>query len=590
MVAAALGMIVPSASAGWGIVEQIDLGAVQGDLDIAVNGAGAALAVWSRNTDNNIYAARHVPGLGWRPAGLIERGSGYAVTPSAGVGDTGRMMAVWQQDTGGVASAFANAYDPATGWGTEIEVDGTATQGITGVVFAMSRTGFAVASWHQFDVGQVSVYANRYAPGVGWDTATLLETSTTDGSWPAAAIDPGGNATVVFSPGNALMSSRYAVGLGWTSAQVVRSGTGTPQWQEVAMDASGRAIAAWAVYESTRWELFASRYVPGVGWGASVSLEPRAIDVLDLDVAVAPSGDGVVVWRDNDVPRNILASTFTVASGWGFATFIETLSQEASSPRVSIGPQGDAVAVWYQYEGTLTNVWGARHVPATGWGPAELIEIENAGQVRAPTVAVDDGGNAYAIWSYQGGVWANTYVVPDTTPPALVLTSPANGATVATASVSVAGTVEPRADVVVNGIRPAVAVDGTFSFLLALGEGTNVITATATDAAGNQATATRTVTYASPISGLQQDLRDARDAHNATQAELEAARADLAALEDALLGSQDGLTQANEDLSALRGLVYLLLVLVVVQVIGTAGLVVLGRRKPTSPGPPPPPA
>ncbi|MEE9173500.1 MAG: hypothetical protein V3U30_00825, partial [Thermoplasmata archaeon] len=50
------------------------------------------------------------------------------------------------------------------------------------------------------------------------------------------------------------------------------------------------------------------------------------------------------------------------------------------------------------------------------------------------------------------------------------------------------------------------ASDGGFSLLLALTEGENNITATATDPAGNDASVSVAVTFANPVPGLEQNV------------------------------------------------------------------------------------
>ncbi len=87
-------------------------------------------------------------------------------------------------------------------------------------------------------------------------------------------------------------------------------------------------------------------------------------------------------------------------------------------------------------------------------------------------------------------------VIHDTQPPVLTLTSPADGLITREASVTVAGTVTDLTAVTVNVNGVPFAVDGTGSFSgpVALTEGTNILSVTATDAAGNTTTQVRQVT------------------------------------------------------------------------------------------------
>ncbi len=145
---------------------------------------------------------------------------------------------------------------------------------------------------------------------------------------------------------------------------------------------------------------------------------------------------------------------------------------------------------------------------------------------------------------------ATATVTVDTVAPALALTSPADASTVEVASVTVAGTTEVGARLVVNGVVVAVASTGSFSFVLALQEGTNAITATATDPAGNAATVARTVTYTNPVPGLEQELQDTQDELAATQDELAATRQELENTRNELAGIRQDLQETGAALEA----------------------------------------
>jgi hypothetical protein len=87
--------------------------------------------------------------------------------------------------------------------------------------------------------------------------------------------------------------------------------------------------------------------------------------------------------------------------------------------------------------------------------------------------------------------------------PSVAITDPAaDGSAVSTPAITVKGTASDNkavASLKVNGADVAVAADGTWSAAVTLAEGANTVTAVAKDAAGNQATASRTVTYVKPV-------------------------------------------------------------------------------------------
>jgi len=108
----------------------------------------------------------------------------------------------------------------------------------------MNRDGQAFAIWDHFDGTRNLVSANRYVPGSGWQTATILPVPDAVGF----ADDP-----------------------------------------DIAIDAAGDAIAVWRyeIYPEPA-SIYASRFTRGAGWGPPVLLESAPGE------AFGPNGAGLV--------------------------------------------------------------------------------------------------------------------------------------------------------------------------------------------------------------------------------------------------------------------------------------------------------
>jgi RHS repeat-associated protein len=110
-------------------------------------------------------------------------------------------------------------------------------------------------------------------------------------------------------------------------------------------------------------------------------------------------------------------------------------------------------------------------------------------------------GNAL-VWEVRGRITTATNSPSlacagvDTIPPAMSITSPAEGMITSAASVQVSGTATDASpmSVTINGSAVTVDASGNFSGTVTLIEGLNTITIVATDAAGNKTTMTRKVT------------------------------------------------------------------------------------------------
>jgi hypothetical protein len=113
-----------------------------------------------------------------------------------------------------------------------------------------------------------------------------------------------------------------------------------------------------------------------------------------------------------DLSGNPLAAdyswSFTTAEGaWQAAELIEIDNAgDVSIPQVGFDSSGNAIAVWTQTDGTHYNIW-ANRFNGTSWGTAEKIETDNAGTAYIPQVAFDSSGNAIAVWYQSDGTRYN---------------------------------------------------------------------------------------------------------------------------------------------------------------------------------------
>jgi hypothetical protein len=127
-------------------------------------------------------------------------------------------------------------------------------------------------------------------------------------------------------------------------------------------------------------------------------------------------------------------------------------------------------------------------------GAAEEIEVRPDGTF-SHVLTLDEGENIIHIEAvdYATNVALVTRtVVLDTTEPECAILSPADGTITNVATITVQGTADPTATLILNGKQ--IHNPGTFSSVVSLNEGTNVIELLAVDAIGNENPITVTVT------------------------------------------------------------------------------------------------
>jgi len=310
-------------------------------------------------------------------------------------------------------------------WGTATLIE-TNTSSADGSKLGMDADGNAIAVWSQGDGTYVSVWANRYVAGVGWGAATLIESKRGDVKKPQVATDARGNATAVWVQTDEtkfnMWANRYVAGVGWGRASLIETNPGDAEMPRVAVDGKGNAMALWKQSNGVNYDIWANRYDVGSGWGTATLIESNPENASETWVAMDNSGNAMALWRQSDgVDLSIWANRYDVGSGWGTPTLIEPNPGFASFPHVEFDESGNAIVVWYQDfpsasrpSASRRSIWANRYVVGSGWGTPTLISTDSS-NAQGASLAMDRIGNATATWR-QGSdgdtsIWANRYDV-----------------------------------------------------------------------------------------------------------------------------------------------------------------------------------
>ncbi len=286
----------------WDVASVIETSAEDANApQIAADANGNFVAVW-RGYDGlvhqryNVWANRYVAGAGWGSAALISNNttdpaaigdalvSRNADTPHIAMDAAGNALAVWTQAT----SIYANRYTAGVGWGSAQLIENDVKWAASAPRIAMAANGHAYAVWEQYAdavLGDATppfknIMANRYVAGLGWQSATLVETNNTGhAQTPQVAVDSFGNATVVWRQWDethySIWSNRFfrASGQWGTAALIEADNTGDAVNPQVAMDAAGNALAVWSQNNGTRSSIRVNRYTFGSTWNTALTLD-----------------------------------------------------------------------------------------------------------------------------------------------------------------------------------------------------------------------------------------------------------------------------------------------------------------------------
>ncbi len=227
-------------------------------------------------------------------------------------------------------------------------------------------------------------------------------------------------------------------------------------------------------------------------------IQPDGVTV-DLPWSIADGAYTVMVEADDETgSHNETSWSLTLDANAPSLVVTAPTTTLTSNPEVTIAGEADFDATVTVNGTAVSLLFGAFSTTLT------LSEGTHA----IPVVASDAAGNTNTV---------TVDITVDLTAPSISISAPSDGATVAVPTVTVSGSTEAGATLVVNGLEVAVDPDGDFSVEVALAEGANTITATATDPAGNSASDSVDVTFANPVPGLEEDLDAAEQDLLATQ-------------------------------------------------------------------------
>lgn len=116
-----------------------------------------------------------------------------------------------------------------------------------------------------------------------------------------------------------------------------------------------------------------------------------------------------------DTSGNALISDYawnfkTRDRGWGTAQNIEIEDGgDSDEPRVAVNDKGDAIAIWIKNDAAGMHLLSNSYVSGSGWGTAQAIS-DSSSIISDPNVAVDNEGNVLAVWRQNDGSRSNIMI------------------------------------------------------------------------------------------------------------------------------------------------------------------------------------
>jgi hypothetical protein len=391
---------------------------------VAVAPDGTAVAAWSRDAGDvpAVEAARRRPGQGWSAPVRLTAEDRRGVAPQVGIDAAGNATVTWAELPGGPVRAarllaasevFEGAETLSAGLDARGPAIGVGPDGTTVVVFAEGPSSARVlrAAIRVAGADAFSGAATMSGPFRGFYQASDAR--------PVAevAVDPAGGAVAVWA---GFDGTRHVVqtnergpadafgSTGQTRSSTAAGASGTDP--AVVVDAGGNATVAWThdpdvgnTADAT--QIHWSERLAGGGFSDPFPADPPGVAAGPAeapDLAALPDRTVVAVWARGAGGDRRVETAFRL-SGFGFSGLRE-LSGPGGLARPSVDAGGGTALVTWA-DPSADRILSVRRTRAGAFEavqPAATRVDQPAGSIRdfgAPDVALDDEGNATAVWS-----------------------------------------------------------------------------------------------------------------------------------------------------------------------------------------------
>jgi hypothetical protein len=279
-------------------------------------------------------------------------------TPAVGVDPKGNAVAAWSLFDGASYRVQARGRS-ASGTLSSVQDLSAPGQDGYGPQVAVDEGGNGVSVWTGFDG------ANDRIQSTFLLHVQTLSDAGLDAFDPQVAVDPNGNAVAVwqrFDGTESRTQARRRSASGTLSSVQDLSAAGqSANSPQVAVDPNGNAVVVWSLFDGTNSRIQARRRSASGTLSSVQTLSAAGQDAVSPQVAVDANGNAVVVWQRYDGTNFRIQARRRAASG--NLSSVLTLSeggQHAQYPQVAVDTKGNASAVWIRADGLNTLIQSGR--------------------------------------------------------------------------------------------------------------------------------------------------------------------------------------------------------------------------------------
>ena len=168
---------------------------------------------------------------------------------------------------------------------------------------------------------------------------------------------------------------------------------------QVAISGSGVGLAVWERFDGANFRVQARSRSSSGALGSVDTLSAAGQDAFSPQVAVNPTGAGIISWTRSDGANDRIQAVTRSSSGvLGSVLTLSDPLQSAENSQVAIDQNGNAIVVWERFDGTNERIQAVKISSAGAAGPVKTLSPAG-GDAFGAQVAVDGNGNAFVVWS-----------------------------------------------------------------------------------------------------------------------------------------------------------------------------------------------
>jgi hypothetical protein len=406
------------AGGAWSGPLQLSAGGQNAEApQLAVDAAGDAVAVWSRSNGPNyiVQRATKPTGGGWgAPLDLSAPGRD-AKAPQVAVDGAGRFVAVWSRSTGLATAVVQSATGvPGGAWSGPDDLSNIGRNDEPQI--AVDSGGDAVAVWSHYEAGLTLIQGAVRPAGGAWEPPLPLSAPVGTAEKPQVALDAAGRAIAVWrrddGAGYLIESAqRPSVG-GWFPPAPLSAPGANAEAPQIAVDAAGNAVTVWSreVGGLSNTVIQAAIQSAGGAWQSPIDVSPPGELAEAPQVGFDAAGTAVALWTSAKTNPNVVRTSSRSPGGaWTSPLGLSNPDRGAFEPQLAFDAEGNGIAAWSRFNGTNTVIQASGYDVA---GPHVAISMPRAGTVRrriSLSVSALDTWSAIGSigWTFGDGAVAN---------------------------------------------------------------------------------------------------------------------------------------------------------------------------------------